>query len=627
MRAAERVDLARVADSARRARASSPGQPAKADAEAYGEPNSSGGPSGSTCHHVWPAASSQSTNAVRARRRAGPPGSDVGCSRIPPTAKLHRPDCLPICDAESSMNVRCSPRQPTSARIQIQDVRPQVDCGRYPAKATVGDRVAGLGDDLPRRPRGAARRRALPPAGRDALARAPLEPVGNDRWEGAFAVDELGRWQFTVEAWVDRVRDLARRARPQGRRRAGRARERALRGRGALRRRRARGLARRRAGARRRATAARRRSPKPLEVDVDRERARFGAWYELFPRSWGGFARRRRRCCRSSPSSASTSSTCRPSTRSATTNRKGRNNALVAGAGRPRQPVGDRRRRGRPRRDPPGARHDRRLRAPGRGGREPASRSRSTSPSSARPTTRGCASTPSGSTAGPTGRSSTPRTRPRATRTSTTSTSTRRTGGASGRRSATSCSLVSRAACASSASTTRTRSRSPFWEWLIREVRGEYPETIFLAEAFTRPAMMTTLAKVGFSQSYTYFTWKNTKAELAEFVEQLARWARVLPAELLREHAGHPPRVPAGGRPARLRGAARARSDALADLRHLLRASRPARTCRCAQGSEEYLDSEKYEPKERALDGPLLPLVRRLNEIRRASRRCSTSRT
>src|SRR6185437_16138743 len=61
----------------------------------------------------------------------------------------------------------------------------------------------------------------------------------------------------------------------------------------------------------------------------------------------------------------------------------------------------------------------------------------------------------------------------------------------------------------------------PFWEWLIREVQSEYPDTVFLSEAFTRPAMMVTLAKAGFSQSYTYFTWKNSKAELVEFMNEL----------------------------------------------------------------------------------------------------------
>ncbi len=61
----------------------------------------------------------------------------------------------------------------------------------------------------------------------------------------------------------------------------------------------------------------------------------------------------------------------------------------------------------------------------------------------------------------------------------------------------------------------------PFWEWLIAEVRKRHPETVFLSEAFTRPAMMTLLAKAGFSQSYTYFTWKNTKSELRMAMRRL----------------------------------------------------------------------------------------------------------
>ena len=66
----------------------------------------------------------------------------------------------------------------------------------------------------------------------------------------------------------------------------------------------------------------------------------------------------------------------------------------------------------------------------------------------------------------------------------------------------------------------------PFWEWLIAEVRRDHPDVIFLAEAFTRPSMMTTLAKLGFAQSYTYFTWKNTKAELVEYVRAAAARGR-----------------------------------------------------------------------------------------------------
>ena len=92
----------------------------------------------------------------------------------------------------------------------------------------------------------------------------------------------------------------------------------------------------------------------------------------------------------------------------------------------------------------------------------------------------------------------------------------------------------------------------PFWEWLIaRGARASSPTTIFFAEAFTRPAMMTTLAKIGFSQSYTYFTWKNTKAELIEFLEQLLGWAAYYrpnffanTPDILHEYLQH------GGRPA-----------------------------------------------------------------------------
>lgn len=62
-----------------------------------------------------------------------------------------------------------------------------------------------------------------------------------------------------------------------------------------------------------------------------------------------------------------------------------------------------------------------------------------------------------------------------------------------------------------------------FWEWLMGQVRAKYPETIFLAEAFTRPKVMAQLAKVGFSQSYTYFTWRNTKAELTEYLQELTQ--------------------------------------------------------------------------------------------------------
>ena len=161
-----------------------------------------------------------------------------------------------------------------------------------------------------------------------------------------------------------------------------------------------------------------------------------------------------------------------------------------------------------------------------------------------------------------------------------------------------------------------------FWEWLIAEVRAAHPEVIFLAEAFTRPALMTTLAKAGFTQSYTYFAWKNTKGELAESSGELARRpARDLPAELLGQHARHPQRVPGqlGGRPAfeaRLVLAATLSPS----LWHLLRLRELARTCpsrRAARGVPRL--GEVRAQGAPGLDGALLPLVARLNQARRAN--------
>jgi len=156
----------------------------------------------------------------------------------------------------------------------------------------------------------------------------------------------------------------------------------------------------------------------------------------------------------------------------------------------------------------------------------------------------------------------------------------------------------------------------PFWAWLIAQVRKRHPGTVFLSEAFTRPSMMTLLAKTGFSQSYTYFTWKNTKAELVELVEQLRGWSPFLRPNLW-------PNTPdilhaflqQGGRPAfecRLVLAA-----TLSPSYGIYSGFEACENVPVRAGSEEYLGSEKYEPKERRLEGPLLPLVRRLNEVRR----------
>jgi starch synthase (maltosyl-transferring) len=159
-----------------------------------------------------------------------------------------------------------------------------------------------------------------------------------------------------------------------------------------------------------------------------------------------------------------------------------------------------------------------------------------------------------------------------------------------------------------------------FWEWLIAAVKAEHPDVIFLAEAFTRPAMMKVLAKVGFTQSYTYFTWRNGKAELEEYLNELAHSES---AEYLRpnffvntpdilhaylQHGG-----PAAFKVRAVLAAMLSPSWGVYSGYELFedQALRP--------GSEEYLDSEKYQYKPRDWSQPsLAPYLARLNEVRRA---------
>ena len=161
----------------------------------------------------------------------------------------------------------------------------------------------------------------------------------------------------------------------------------------------------------------------------------------------------------------------------------------------------------------------------------------------------------------------------------------------------------------------------PFWHWLISTVRADHPEVIFLAEAFTRPSMMFELAKVGFSQSYTYFTWRNTRSELTEYLTELAQpeRARVYrpnffanTPDILHEYLQH------GGPPAfhaRLVLAA-----TLGPSYGIYSGFENFENTPVRIGSEEYMNSEKYALKHRRLDGPLLSVFRRLNIARRTHR-------
>jgi starch synthase (maltosyl-transferring) len=161
-----------------------------------------------------------------------------------------------------------------------------------------------------------------------------------------------------------------------------------------------------------------------------------------------------------------------------------------------------------------------------------------------------------------------------------------------------------------------------FWEYLIKGVREKYPDTIFLSEAFTKPKMMKALAKAGFNQSYTYFTWRNSKHELAEYFTELTQTEM---SEYFRPNlwANTPDILPfvlqEGGRPAFMIRVALA-----ATLSPLYGIYSGYELCEneALPGREEYLDSEKYQYKERDWNasGNIKDWIARLNKIRKQNR-------
>jgi len=500
------------------------------------------------------------------------------------------------------------------ARIQIQHVEPLVDCGRYALKRVVGERVEVfasifkdghdvLGASVRVKPPGAAR-----------WQESPLQPLGNDRWRGSFTVDAPGRWSWRIDAWTDRVatwREEIRRKHEAGQDElAGELSEGAvLLGRDSVTVEDALAVeSEDRYGATSSAT---------FEIDADRLLGRFGAWYELFPRSWGGF----RGVAKLLPELAELGFDVvylPPVHPIGHTNRKGRNNTLTPEAGDVGSPwaIGD---------ETGGhdALHpdlgtwgdfDALLAAAKEAGIEIAL----DFAIQCSPDHPWLEAHPEWFNRRPDGTLKYAENPPK--KYQDIYNVNFESEDWQGLWQALYDALmvwVRRGVTVFRVDNPHTKP-VPFWEWLIREVRNENPDVLFLSEAFTRPAMMTTLAKIGFSQSYTYFTWKNTKPELYEFMAQILDWAPfyrgnffVNTPDILHEYLQH------GGPPAfeaRLVLAATLSPSygVYSGYEHF--ENEPVRA-----GSEEYMDSEKYEAKKRALDGPLLPLVRRLNELRRAT--------
>ena len=506
-------------------------------------------------------------------------------------------------------------------RIQIERVWPQLDCGRYPVKRTLGERVdvwADIFRDGHEVLRAAVRFRR---AGARRWREAPMQEVESDRWTGGFEPDELGLWEFTVAAWTDRWAswrwEIERKANAGQEDLAGELSEgAALLGRESL----------TVEEALEPALAPGLRPddvttlPAPLAVDVDRPLARVGAWYELFPRSWGGFAGVEKLL----PQLAELGFDVLyfpPIHPIGTTHRKGRNNTMPAGRGDPGSPWAIGSEQG------------------GHTAVEPAlgsladferlvGRARERGIDVALDFAIQCSPDhpwlrehPEWFNRRPDGTLKYAENPPKRYQDiyNVNFDSEDWRGLWEALRDVV-LFWVKRGVHVFRVDNPHTKP-VPFWEWLIREVRAEQPEVVFLSEAFTRPAMMQTLAKAGFSQSYTYFTWKNTKAELVEFMTDLTR--SLQPHYLRPNFFANTPDIlhaylQRGGRPAfevRLILAA-----TLSPSYGIYSGYEHCESVPVAEGSEEYLHSEKYEEKSRKLDGPLLPLVRRLNEIRRENR-------
>jgi starch synthase (maltosyl-transferring) len=534
--------------------------------------------------------------------------------------------------------------------VVIEGVTPEIDGGRFPVKRVVGDTVTVGADVFAEGHDRLAAVLRFRHAGEDEWHEIPMEPAENDRWKATFTVEQLGTYEYVVHAWVDAFASwrsaLAKKRDAEldvtselleGSALLGRAAERAtgtdrewlrdeaqaLAGGGPAAARASRALAPELAAhvARHPDRWRETRYDRVLRVEVDRERAAFGAWYEMFPRSVGTFADVERRL----PYVAGMGFDVLylpPIHPIGCTHRKGRSNAPVAGAADPGSPwaIGT-----------------------AEGGHDAIHPELGTVADFTRLVAAArahgleialdlafqCSPDHPWVTAHPQWF----RHRPDGTVQYAENPPKKyediypldfesedwRALWEELRRVV--LGWVERGVRIFRVDNPHTKPFA-FWEWLIREVRGRHPEAFFLAEAFTRPKVMRYLAKLGFSQSYTYFTWRNTKAELTEYVTELT-------ATPLREYMrpnlfANTPDIlheylQVGGRPAfQIRLVLAATLGATYGIY-----GPPFELCeaRALPGTEEYEASEKYEIRRWDLEQPgsLRAFIARVNEIRRTN--------
>ena len=541
-------------------------------------------------------------------------------------------------------------------RIQILNPAPMIDCGRFPAKRTVGEWVQVSADvfrDGHEILRALVRYRG---PGDEQWGETPMRwidrDVDGDRWAGSFEVDRVGRWEFTVEAWSDLFatwRDELRRKLEGGQHDLrGELSEGAVLLEEALDRMKdgeadgdsrlvehvlvtladpsAPEEAKHDAALGPELLAALERHPdrhdstcleRGLPLDVERVRARFGAWYELFPRSFGGFEGVRKRL----PKLAELGFDVLylpPIHPIGVTNRKGRNNSLEPNPGDPGSPwaIGGE-----------AGGHD--AIHPELGTVEEferlVSEAREHGLEIALDFAIQCSADhpwlkehPEWFNRRPDGTLKYAENPPKRYQDIyNVNWDSEDWRGLWDALRDVLMSWVERGVRIFRVDNPHTKPL-PFWEWLIGEVRAEYPDVIFLSEAFTRRVKLRALAKAGFSQSYTYFTWKNSRHELTEYMHELAlsgmqEYCRpnffANTPDILNEYLVH------GGPPAFVTRLVLAAT--LSPTYGIYSGFEHFENVPLREGSEEYLDSEKYEIKRRELDGPLLPQIAKVNRIRR----------
>jgi len=541
-------------------------------------------------------------------------------------------------------------------RAIIEGVEPQVDAGRFAAKRVIGDVVRVRADVFADGHDLVAARTLWRRAGTEGWRETPMEPLGNDRWEGSFTVDALGRWEFTVEGWVDEFatwrRELAKRIeagqdvsvplqigaglidRAAGRAQDGPAKR--LLGWAA----RLRELAGRRSGDPRTALADElaglmaeypdrshaTRHCRVLPVEVDREKARFSAWYEFFPRSTGAGLEH---------GTFETATRFLPYVREmgfdvvylppihpiGRTKRKGADNAVEAAPGDPGSPWAIGAAEGGHTSVHPelGTLADFsafRERAEELGLEVALDVAFQSSPDHPY-----VSEHPEWFRHRPDGSIQFAENPPKMYEdifpfdfeTAAWRELWEELRGVF-------LFWIDQGVRIFRVDNPHTKPLA-FWEWAIATIREQHPDAIFLAEAFTRPKLMYRLAKLGFTQSYTYFAWRNAKWELTDYMRELTR-----PPVVEFYRPSFWPNTPdiltvrlrEGGRPAFvsrlvLAGTLSSNYGIYGPAYELMEAS-PREP-----SSEEYLDAEKYEIKDWDLDRPdsLREVVARLNRVRR----------